>query len=100
MPSKTQTRVDIPLNAAISIDVCIICGRPAGRPAAARDLGLGTRPYRNLHAGTGTVNVKYTPHTYTGTNAWGFPQEISLPILPSFPFQSTQNFPSNVLFKL
>ena len=28
MPSKTQTRVDIPLNAAISIDVCIICGRP------------------------------------------------------------------------
>ena len=27
-------------------------------------------------------------------------QEISGPILPSFPFQSTQIFPSNVLFKL
>ena len=25
---KNATRVDIPLNAAISIDVCIICGRP------------------------------------------------------------------------
>ena len=28
MSSKTQTRVDIPLNAAISIDVCIICSWP------------------------------------------------------------------------
>ena len=108
MPSKTQTHVDIPLNAAISI-------------AAGRSQRFGTRHtavifYTSARGyGTGTVNVKYTSHTYTGTNAWGFPQSRNVrffapgnflthfyhpTILPSFPFQSTQIFPSNVLFKL
>ena len=100
MPSKMQTRVDIPLNAAISIDVCIICGRP--QPEI-----WDTAHGRNLlHECTRVpVPLSRTQVPMRGdfrrVEMLGFShQEISGPILPSFPFQSTQIFPSNVLFKL
>ena len=77
------------------------------RPAAARDLGHG----RNLlHECTRVPVPLSIPRTRTQVpmrgdfrrvEMLGFSrQEISWPILPSFPFQSTQIFPSNVLFKL